>query len=202
MPSSRIAAAAAAGMLPCQTVLGTRPVIASYQPLLDHGHGLTTAYCHASALEVAAHDVVQAGQRIATSGSTGRSTGPHLHFQLELDGVPVDPLLFMTTLRPAGTAGLGADASEVGADASVGPEVEAHGAGLGRRPAGRGCPRAEQVPARECPRWPRERHDHGSCRPSRLEVESIPVSMARRLDEALYGTMTLTWRGLCATRAS
>jgi murein DD-endopeptidase MepM/ murein hydrolase activator NlpD len=82
---------------------------------LDHGHGLTTAYCHASALEVAAHDVVQAGQRIATSGSTGRSTGPHLHFQLELDGVPVDPLLFMATLRPSATAGAGSGAREVGA---------------------------------------------------------------------------------------
>lgn len=111
---------------------------------LDHGHGLTTAYCHASTLEVAAHEVVQAGQRIATSGNTGRSTGPHLHFQLELDGVPVDPLLFMATLRPAGTAALGAGADEGklgaverGARGVVGVgEGEVHGKEHSRFPGG------------------------------------------------------------------
>jgi murein DD-endopeptidase MepM/ murein hydrolase activator NlpD len=64
---------------------------------IDHGHGLTTAYCHASRLEVRREDHVQRGGEIMLSGATGRATGPHLHFQLELDGAPIDPELF---LRP------------------------------------------------------------------------------------------------------
>ncbi len=62
--------------------------------VLDHGHGVTTAYLHNEALLVDAGDPVARGQPISRSGSTGRSTGPHLHYQLEIAGVAVDPLLF------------------------------------------------------------------------------------------------------------
>jgi len=62
--------------------------------VLDHGHGVTTAYLHNEALLVDAGDQVARGDAISRSGSTGRSTGPHLHYQLEIAGIAVDPLLF------------------------------------------------------------------------------------------------------------
>ena len=69
--------------------------------VLDHGRGVTTAYCHNSELLVKAGTRVEKGQAIALSGSTGRSTGPHLHYQLELAARPVDPFGFRTALRVA-----------------------------------------------------------------------------------------------------
>jgi murein DD-endopeptidase MepM/ murein hydrolase activator NlpD len=66
--------------------------------IIDHGHGVSTAYCHNQALEVRKGQVVTRGQIIARSGSTGRSTGPHLHYQLELGGAPVDPLRYRSAL--------------------------------------------------------------------------------------------------------
>lgn len=62
--------------------------------VIDHGRGVTTAYCHNSELLVTPGTLVQSGQLIARSGSTGRATGPHLHYQVELGGDPVDPLRF------------------------------------------------------------------------------------------------------------
>lgn len=62
--------------------------------VLDHGRGVTTAYCHNSLLMVSVGQKVERGQVIAKSGNTGRSTGPHLHYQLELGQRPVDPLQF------------------------------------------------------------------------------------------------------------
>jgi murein DD-endopeptidase MepM/ murein hydrolase activator NlpD len=58
---------------------------------IDHGDGLTTLYAHASELLVAPGEAVQAGQEIARVGSTGRSTGAHLHFEVRMAGRPVDP---------------------------------------------------------------------------------------------------------------
>jgi murein DD-endopeptidase MepM/ murein hydrolase activator NlpD len=59
---------------------------------VDHGNGLETRYAHLSRVSVRAGDVVNAGQVVGESGSTGRSTGPHLHFEVRQDGRPVDPL--------------------------------------------------------------------------------------------------------------
>jgi murein DD-endopeptidase MepM/ murein hydrolase activator NlpD len=62
---------------------------------LDHGGGVHTRYGHASALLVAVGEYVTAGQPIALVGSTGDSTGPHLHFEVRLAGVAIDPVPFM-----------------------------------------------------------------------------------------------------------
>ncbi|GHG92985.1 peptidoglycan DD-metalloendopeptidase family protein [Comamonas sp. JC664] len=67
--------------------------------VVDHGRGVTTAYCHNSELLVKVGEGVARGQRVALSGNTGRSTGPHLHYQLELAARPMDPLKFRTALR-------------------------------------------------------------------------------------------------------
>lgn len=57
--------------------------------------GLTTVYAHASKLRVRKGDIVQSGQIIAHVGSTGLSTGPHLHLEVRLRGVPVDPVPYL-----------------------------------------------------------------------------------------------------------
>jgi murein DD-endopeptidase MepM/ murein hydrolase activator NlpD len=62
---------------------------------IDHGNGLVTRYGHASKLYVRAGDVVLPGQRIAAVGSTGRSTGPHLHFEVIRNGTQVEPRLYL-----------------------------------------------------------------------------------------------------------
>ncbi|WP_342380287.1 M23 family metallopeptidase [Myxococcus stipitatus] len=67
--------------------------------VLDHGRGVTTAYCHNSELLVRVGEQVTRGQLIARSGNTGRSTGPHLHYQLELASRPMDPLKFRASVR-------------------------------------------------------------------------------------------------------
>lgn len=59
--------------------------------MLDHGDGLYTVYMHASALHVSKGDIVIKGEHIANVGSTGRSTGPHLHFSVRLNGEYVSP---------------------------------------------------------------------------------------------------------------
>ncbi|MFV0282606.1 MAG: M23 family metallopeptidase [Castellaniella sp.] len=62
---------------------------------IDHGNGLHTRYAHASSLLVKAGDIVRQGQQIARVGSTGRSTGPHLHFEVRMADYPLDPTLFI-----------------------------------------------------------------------------------------------------------
>jgi hypothetical protein len=62
---------------------------------IDHGNGLVSRYAHASQLFVKEGDLVLRGQRVASVGSTGRSTGPHLHFEVRQNGVPQNPARFL-----------------------------------------------------------------------------------------------------------
>ena len=62
---------------------------------IDHGNGLVTRYGHMSKVEATAGDSVQRGQLIGYVGSTGRSTGPHLHYELRLNDKPINPRHFL-----------------------------------------------------------------------------------------------------------
>lgn len=77
---------------------------------INHGNGLVTRYAHASRLDVKVGDIVEKGQVIANVGTTGRSTGPHLHFEVRMAGHPLNPTLFLAKVQPGPTAV--ADASE------------------------------------------------------------------------------------------
>ena len=76
-------------------------IYADYHPAygksveIDHGNGLVTRYAHGSELLVKEGDLVVRGQRISRVGSTGRSTGPHLHFEVRLNGVAQNPGRFL-----------------------------------------------------------------------------------------------------------
>lgn len=63
--------------------------------IIDHGYNIVSKYGHNSAILVKKGDRVQRGQPIAKIGSSGRSTGPHLHYQVEVNGRPVNPLKFI-----------------------------------------------------------------------------------------------------------
>jgi len=62
---------------------------------IDHGNGLVTRYGHMSKVETTAGDTIQRGQLIGQVGSTGRSTGPHLHYELRLNDKPINPRHFL-----------------------------------------------------------------------------------------------------------
>ena len=63
--------------------------------IIDHGMGLNSAFLHANSLDVREGDVVRRGQRLGTIGSSGRATGPHLHWSLKWNDARLDPLLFV-----------------------------------------------------------------------------------------------------------
>ena len=62
---------------------------------VDHGNGLSTAYAHNSSLAVSVGQSVAAGEVVSYSGNTGNSTGPHVHFEVRVDGSAVDPLGYL-----------------------------------------------------------------------------------------------------------
>lgn len=101
---------------PILSAAGGVVVVQEYHPAygnmveVDHGNDLITRYAHASRVLVKKGDIVKRGQKIAEVGSTGRSTGPHLHFEVWVSGVPQDPQRFLAAgenLANAKTAGLG-----------------------------------------------------------------------------------------------
>ncbi len=75
---------------------------------VDHGHGIVTLYAHLAGFTAREGQAVQAGEKIGRMGSTGRSTGTHLHFEVRVDGNPVNPRRFLEANR---------DVLEVKADA-------------------------------------------------------------------------------------
>ncbi len=66
---------------------------------IDHGNDLITRYAHSSKVFVKKGDLIKRGQKVAEVGTTGRSTGPHLHFEVLVQGVPQDPQKFLTAGR-------------------------------------------------------------------------------------------------------
>lgn len=67
---------------------------------IDHGNDLVTRYAHLSKVLVKEGDLVQRGRRIGDSGTTGRSTGPHLHFEVRYRGVAQNPMKFLLAANP------------------------------------------------------------------------------------------------------
>lgn len=63
---------------------------------INHGGGYTTRYAHAKTVSVKVGDIVKKGQPLATMGSSGRSTGPHVHFEVRLNGKAVDPSRYIS----------------------------------------------------------------------------------------------------------
>jgi murein DD-endopeptidase MepM/ murein hydrolase activator NlpD len=67
---------------------------------IDHGNDLVTRYAHLSKVHVKEGDLIQRGRRIAESGTTGRSTGPHLHFEVRFRGAAQNPMKFLLANNP------------------------------------------------------------------------------------------------------
>lgn len=63
--------------------------------ILDHGNNMTSIYAHLNSVEVIEFQEISKGQTLGTEGSTGWSTGPHLHFEVRVYGIPVNPRNFL-----------------------------------------------------------------------------------------------------------
>ena len=82
--------AAAAGKVRTVAYSGAR----GYYIVVDHGNGYATLYQHLSRQDVRTGDMVTAGQQIGAVGETGISTASHLHFEVHVNGTPVNPLQY------------------------------------------------------------------------------------------------------------
>ncbi len=86
---------------PVRAASGGRVVRSGYESLfgnivvLDHGYGYRTLYAHLGERRVALNDYVQKGDPVGTVGATGRTTGPHLHYEVHVNGLPVNPSRFL-----------------------------------------------------------------------------------------------------------
>jgi murein DD-endopeptidase MepM/ murein hydrolase activator NlpD len=113
---------------------------------VDHGGGVVTRYAHLHRIEVEPGAPVDAGGRIGQVGSTGRTTGPHLHFEVRLDGRAVDPTLAMHVAELQRTDPSAAQMAAIGLSPDAqGMRVDRHDpvrprAAGGRRPERRGAP--------------------------------------------------------------
>lgn len=115
---------------------------------IDHGNGLVTRYAHCSALEVGRGALVKRGQRVARVGTTGRSTGPHLHFEVLVDGSPQDPARFLAGAAAAGKEPARRPAPAAAVTAAAAAQASpATGGALTSAPALRAAPAAPGVPA-------------------------------------------------------
>ena len=93
VPQGTPVVAASSGIV---TFVGGNPCCSyGYHIIIDNGAGYETMYAHLSAFAVKKGDRVSGGQRIASSGSTGNSTGPHVHFELHRNGVVQDPMQYL-----------------------------------------------------------------------------------------------------------
>jgi len=110
-----------------QAAAGGLVVAQEYHPAygnmveIDHGNDLVTRYAHASRVYVKKGDLVKRGQKIAEVGTTGRSTGPHLHFEVMVQGVYQDPQKFLSAGRkvPGHTGGSAVASAAAGAPAGA-----------------------------------------------------------------------------------
>jgi murein DD-endopeptidase MepM/ murein hydrolase activator NlpD len=85
---------------PGRVVFADHLVICGNTTIIDHGWGVYTRYCHQNKIEVQVGEMVQAGQEIGLIGHTGRADGPHLHWEVWVNGVQVNPLQWLAEAFP------------------------------------------------------------------------------------------------------
>ncbi len=85
---------------PGAVVFAEKLTVRGYATIIDHGHGIYSGYWHQEEIYVAVGDMVTAGQLIGKIGATGRVTGPHLHWEIWVNSVQVDPLDWLDVTMP------------------------------------------------------------------------------------------------------